>query len=214
MSRKTFGLSALAAVFVLVLTAAGVLYAQQDRGGMGGGGMMGMMSMMKDCPMMRAMRESPAAVLRQRQALGLSAAQVTRLQALERSSAPMPADMMTRMRAIQQEITRASEGERFDEAAARAAFGRMGALHAEMGVAMLRTRAQVRQILTPEQRAKLDRQDGGMMGMGGGMMGSGMMGGMMNDSTMMDDCPMMNGGGMGGMRMRHDSASTAPGTRN
>lgn len=210
MSRKFFGLSAILGIFALVLTAAGVLYAQQDRGGMGGG-MMGMMQMMRDCPMMRAMNESPAAVLRQRQALRLSDAQVSRLRALESSGSAMPAGMMAQMRAIQQEIARASEGDRFDEAAVRAAFGRMAALHTEMGVSMLRTRAQVRQILTPEQRKTLDARRGGGM-MNGGMMNGGM-GGMMKDGMKMDDCPMM-GGGMGGMRgmMGRDSAPKS-GTR-
>lgn len=176
MTRKAFGLSAILGIFALVLTAAGVLYAQQ-----GHGGMMGMMSMMQNCPMRGAMQESPAAVLEHREELGLTAAQVTRLETLREGTQQGSMQGMAQMQSLHQEIAEATEGNVFDEAAARAAFDRMGDLHTEMGVAMLRTRHEVRQVLTPEQREKLAAQSGGMMGMHG----------------MMQDCPMMMGGMMG-----------------
>ena len=180
MSRTKIGLSATLAVLALVFAAAGVLRAQQ-----GGSGRMGMMSMMADCPMMQAMQESPGAVLKRQGELGLSADQVSRLQALERAAGGAPMQGTERMRALHQEIARVTNAERFDEAAARAALDRMGDLHTEMGVAMLRTRHQVRQILTPTQREKLAAQGGGMMGMHRRMMGGGMD---------MENCPMMQGG--------------------
>lgn len=180
MTKNTRRFSILFALSALVLTVAGVVYAQGRQGGMMGG----MMSMMRDCPMMQAMQQGPAAALQHKQELGLTADQVQRLEALQSSAQPGHMQMMNQMQAIHQEIARATEGERFNEAAARAAFDRMGDMHAEMGVAMLRTQHQTRQILNAQQRAKLQEMGGGMQGMMG----------------MMKDCPMMKGGMMrGGM---------------
>lgn len=183
MTRKGIGFLALAFILAAGVATAGALYAQQS-GRMGG--MMGMMKMMEDCPMMSGMRESPQAVLRQREALGLSADQIGRLEALQERTVQAREPMMEDMHSVHQQIRSATEGERFDEAAARAAFGRMGDLHTEMAVAMLRTRGEVRDLLTPEQRTELREMGGGMMGMGGGM----------NMMEMMQDCPMMQGGMM------------------
>jgi Spy/CpxP family protein refolding chaperone len=171
MTRKIFGAFALALVLVLGLFAVRVVYAQTS-GGMGG--MMGMHGMMKDCPMMGAMAQGPRAALEHRKELGLSDAQVKRLEALAEQGRPDHARMMQQMRAIHQEIRQATSGDQFNEAAVRAAFDRMGKLHTEMGVAMLRTQHQTRQVLTAEQRARLQELGGGMMGM-------------------MQDCPMMKG---------------------
>lgn len=182
MNRKIFAAFALALVLIGGFFAARVVYAQA------GGGMGGMMAMMKDCPMMKSMQQGPAAALQHKQELGLSADQVQRLEALQSSAQPGHMQMMNQMQAVHQQIAQATEGERFNEAAARAAFDRMGDMHTEMGVAMLRTRHQTRQILNAQQRAKLQEMGGGMMGM------QGMMG-------MMKDCPMMKGGMMGGGMM-------------
>ena len=195
MTRKLLGFFALAFILVAGVATAGVLYAQQS-GGMGG--MMGMMNMMEDCPMMSGMRESPQALLSQREALGLTTDQVQRLEALEERARAAREPMMAGMHTIHQEIRSATEGDRFDEAAARAAFERMGDLHTEMAVAMLRTSSEARQVLTPEQRSQLQDMGGGMMAMGGGM-------NMMQMMEMMQNCPMMQGGmmdGMDGMRMQ------------
>lgn len=183
MTRKLYGFLALTFILVAGVAVAGVLYAQKS-GGMGG---MGMMSMMGDCPMMQAMHESPAAVLRQREALGLSAEQVQRLEALQTRTEQAHPRMMQQMQAVHQEIRSATEGDRFDEAAVRAAYGRMAEFHTEMGVSMSRMRHEVRQVLTPAQLRTLEEQGGGMMGMHG-MMHGGMMGGMD-----MENCPMMRG---------------------
>ena len=186
MTRKTFGLLAL--FVALVVTAGGVLYAQHR-----GGGMMGMMSMMRDCPMMQAMQASPAAVLQHQKELGLSAAQVKQLQELKDSSHPSHMQMMQQMQALHQQIRQATSGDQFNEAAVRAAFDRMGSLHTEIGVAMMRAQHQAAQVLTPTQREKLAKMDGGMMGM------HGMMGGMMGGMDM-ENCPMMKGGSHGSMQ--------------
>ncbi|MEW5926081.1 MAG: Spy/CpxP family protein refolding chaperone [Gemmatimonadota bacterium] len=190
MTKTTRRFSILFGLFALLVTVAGVVYAQGRQGGMMGE----MMSMMQDCPMMKSMQQGPAAALQHEQELGLTADQVQRLEALQKSAHPGHMQMMGQMQAIHQEIAKATEGERFDEAAARTAFGRMGAMHTEMGVAMLRTRHQTQQILTAEQREKLSKLGGGMMGM------HGMMGGMD-----MKDCPMM-GGGMNGMHMERSGS--------
>lgn len=194
MTRKTFGLLAL--FVALVAAAGGVLYAQHGQGG----GMMGMMSMMQDCPMMKGMQESPAAVLQHQKELGLSAAQVKRLQELKDSSHPSHMQMMQQMQALHQQIRQATSGDQFNEAAVRAAFDRMGDLHTAMGVEMMRTGHQARQALTPEQREKLAKMGGGMMGMHG-MMQGGMMGGMMGGMDM-QNCPMMKGGSHGSMQQQ------------
>ena len=184
MNRKIFGGFALVLALIAGIAAAGMLYAQKS-GGMGG--MMGMMSMMKDCPMMKSMQQGPAAALQHKQELGLTSDQVQKLEALQKSAHPGHMQMMGQMHGAHQEIAKATEGERFNEAAARAAFDRMGDMHTEMGVAMLRAQHQTRQILTAAQRAKLQELGGGMHGTMGmqGMMG---MGGMD-----MKDCPMMKG---------------------
>ena len=190
MTRKIFGAFALALVLVVGLFAARMTYAQTS-GGMGG--MMGMMSMMKDCPMMGAMAQGPQAVLEHRQELGLSDAQVTRLEALTEQSRPDHSRAMQQMQALHQQIREATSGDQFNEAPARAAFDRMGDLHTEMGLSMLRTQHQTQQILNAEQRVKLQEFGGGMMGMMG----------------MMKDCPMMKGGMMGGGMMNGMQDSSA-----
>lgn len=175
-NRKIFG--ALTATIVLTssLVIGGTLYAQQTEDVP-----MGMMRMMEDCPMHGAMAESPAMVLKQRQELGLSNEQVTRIEALKAREAAANKTAMEQMSTLHKQINAASSEDRFDEAAARTAFGRMGELHTEMGVAMMRTRQDVRAVLTSQQRDKLKDIRGGMHGMMGMMMGS----------TSMEACPMM-----------------------
>ncbi len=188
MNRKFFGAIALALALMAGVFATRALYAQA-RGGMGG-----MMSMMRDCPMMGAVAQGPDAALKHRQELGLTAAQVQRLESLSQEASPASGQAMERMQALHRDIRQASEGHQFDERAVRAAFERMGALHTDMGVSMLRAQHQTRQILNADQRAKLQELGGGMMGM------QGMMG-------MMENCPMMRGGMMGGGMMHGDSSA-------
>lgn len=180
MTRKTFGLLAL--FVALIVTAGGVLYAQ-NRGG-------GMMSMMRDCPMMQAMHQSPAAVLQHQTELGLSAVQVKQLKELKESTHPSHMKMMQQMQALHPQIRQVTSGDQFNETAVRAAFDRMGSLHTEMGVVTMRAQHQAREVLTPAQREKLSKLGGGMMGMHG----------MMQGSMDMENCPMMKGGSHGSMQ--------------
>jgi Spy/CpxP family protein refolding chaperone len=180
MARKLLGFFALFAVLAAGSIAVRAVAAQ---------GHGGMMSMMKDCPMMGAMTSGPEAALRHDTELGLSAEQVQRLEAI-RTGAPDHGTMMERMQGIHAQMNAIAEGATFDEAAARDAFEQMNALHTEIGVAMLRNRHAVRQVLTPEQSEKLAAlAAGGMMGGRHGMM---------------EDCPMMKGGMMGGHPMMQE----------
>ncbi|MGH2599766.1 MAG: Spy/CpxP family protein refolding chaperone [Dehalococcoidia bacterium] len=188
--------------------------AMTDRGAMRGmhggkGGMVGMMGMMDQCPMMRGQAESPGAILRYRDSLGLSDEQVGRLEGLRDGVQTGMRQGRTEMLAAHNALREVVGAERLDEAAARAALERMGRAHTDMALAMLRSRRDALALLTAAQREELDRVAGSMMGMmpmmqmmhGGGMdmMGesaAGAMGGMMGMAmmrSMMDHCPMMHG---------------------
>lgn len=149
----------------------------------GSGGMMQMMGMMS-CPMMSAMMRGSAAALRARDTLRLSATQVGRLEVVQREIAQAHRRMMDSMRVLQPRIVAVTDASRFDERAARSLFDRMGHLHTEMAVSMLRAQHATAGILTPEQRdslAALGRAHMGMAGMAGrGQAGAGSPG-----------CPMM-----------------------
>lgn len=132
--------------------------------------MMRMMGTMAGCPMMQAMTRGPAAALRARDALHLSSAQVQRLEAAQRQVQQTHARAMDGMRVLHPRLTALAGAPRFDERATRAAFERMGRLHADVGVAMLRGQYDVTQILTPPQRdslAALGRAQMGAMAMMG-----------------------------------------------
>lgn len=201
MKRKTIGIFAAGGFLTLGLALGGALYAQET-GGPPMAGMMGMMDMMGDCPMHSAMAESPSKVLEHREELGLSDQQVGRLTALRERTDANRQGAMERMRLLHDEIDAASSDAGFDEGALRAAFDRMGDMHTEMAVAMLRDRRAVREILTPAQRETLADIGPGMMGMHrmmGMMDGMGTMDGMgvMGMMDGMEDCPMMSPGRMG-----------------
>ena len=177
------------------------------------------MSMMDGCPMMRAHMSGPAAALKHGEALELTDAQIRDLEMLRDAMSANRQPAMERMMEAHRQLTAATEQGQFDEARARAALERMSGLHTEMAMGMLRTRARVQEILTPQQRTELDELSGGMMqggmmrmmmrmmmdgdSMGGMMRGGGMEGmegmegmGGMGMMDMMAHCPMM--GGMGG----------------
>ena len=226
---KRFSAAALAGGLVL---SAGVLHAQlgepvresERTQQMGDMPMGDMMAMMRSCPMMQARAGGPAAALRHREALDLSEAQVRQLEAMQESMREHRQPAMERMRETHRELAEATGEGRLDEARARAALDRMSGLHTDMAMGMLRSTARVREILTPDQNAKLQEMGGNMMGsgmmqmmmrmmMGGDSMGGmemegmDMEGGMMDGAGMegmgmmnMENCPMMQGGGAGGER--------------
>ncbi len=165
--------------------------------GMKGDMMMSMRSM-GDCPMMGAMMRGPGAALSRRKALGLSDAQVQRLEALRASETQAMKQPMDSMTALHRRMAALADAEQLDESAVRAEFDRLSALHTEMGMAMMRATHDVRALLTPEQRKTLAAGSGAGMGMRG-MSGQDMSG-----------CPMM-GGMMGHMSdgMKSDSGGRA-----
>lgn len=98
----------------------------------------------------------PAAnLLRLRGALGLSADQVSRLEALaaqQRTELRPPTAELLRARA---DLVDATSGE-IDVDAARSALERMARLRTDATVARLRAQQAARDVLTPEQRSRLD----------------------------------------------------------
>lgn len=190
MTRKMLVAAALAAGLA---TSGGVIYGQQQ-GSEGRRdrmpGMSGMMAMMGSCPMMQNHMAGPAAVLRHRRTLELSDSQVQELESLAEAGRARRGPAMEAMRQEQEELAQASGDAGLDEARARTALDRMAEAHTEMAMGMLRDRARVRDILTPEQTAKLDELGTGMMDM---------------MQMMMQMMPMMGGDSMGGMHMRPDT---------
>jgi Spy/CpxP family protein refolding chaperone len=143
--------------------------------------------MMQQCMMMTG--ASPAVLLQQRESLGLNAAQVARLEALNTRTSE---SVMPHMQPAMQAHTAAAEILRADapdfaayEARLREAADHMVRTHVEMA----RVAVEARQVLTPEQRTRLDTMREGMMqgmhqrmmqgGQGGMMQGMQMGGGMM-----------------------------------
>lgn len=142
---------------------------------------------MMDCPMMTAMMHGPAAALQSATALKLTPDQRTRLEAAKRGLDALGAPSMDSMRLIHAQLQALAQQPTLDERAARAAFDRMGRVHTEMGLAMLRATHDANAILTPAQRDSLTAIAQRQMPKPGTMPMAGMMGGMM----MM--CPMPMG---------------------
>lgn len=167
---------------------------------------------MANCSMMSSMMtamEGPGAALSKRKGLGLSAAQVTQLEALRAAEMQAMKQAMDSMMTLHKQLAALADAPQFDESAVRGVFDRMGMLHTTAGTAMLRAHHDADAVLTPEQRKKL-ADSGGMMNMMGNMNMNGMnmsgaagkgmmdagMGNMMSMMSMMmsmSGCPMMPG---------------------
>ena len=133
---------------------------------------------MMDCPMMTAMMHGPAAALQSAAALKLTAEQRTKLEAAKRQVDALGAPSMDSMRVIHTQLMALAQQPNFDEGAARAAFDRMGRVHTEMGLAMMRASHEANGILTPAQRDSLAAIAKRQMSKPGAMPMSGMMSGM------------------------------------
>lgn len=132
---------------------------------------------------------TPGMILQHRQALGLSAPQVQRLQALQAQDSTGSMPHMREAMATHQAAAQLLRAEQPDFAAYEAGL-REAANHAILGhVAMARSAVEAREVLTADQRTRLQTA---MKTMGDGMTMSGM-GGMMQGGGMMMDCPMMGG---------------------
>ena len=152
-------------------------------------------SMMGSCPMMGAASEGPEAALEHREDLELTDAQVDELELLDANLDQTQEQAAERMKSLNEQIAQTTSAKQFDEGAVRQAYDEMGAQHTELGVAMLRAKHQVGQVLSPEQQAVFaDVAQGSMAGME--MCMKMMHGDMQGQSGMknMEDCPMMDGG--------------------
>jgi Spy/CpxP family protein refolding chaperone len=130
------------------------LVAQQPRpSAPGPGGRRAMAGMpMMDCPMLPMMMNGPTAALRAGSALGISAEQRTRIEAIQRQLDAASKPSLDSMQVIHAQLMVLAQQPTFDERGARAAFDRMGPVHTAMGLAMLRAAYDVSAILTPAQR--------------------------------------------------------------
>ena len=130
---------------------------------------------MMDCPMMSAMMRGPAAALGAESSLTLTPDQRTRLRTAQRRFDTVRAPGMDSMRVIHAQLMALTTQPSLDERAARAVFERMGRVHTEMGLAMLRASRETWDILTVPQRdslAAITRRQmpkPGAMPMGAGM---------------------------------------------
>jgi len=110
---------------------------------------------MMGCGMMTAMMPGPAAALQSATALKLTPDQRTRLEPAKRQLETQCASSMDSMRVIHTELMALAQQPTLDEAAARAVSDRMGRVHADMALAMLRASHDANAILTPVQRDSL-----------------------------------------------------------
>lgn len=98
--------------------------------------------------------------------LELSDAQHDKLFAIMHAQAPQAHELHGRLRKAQQALHDLAQGEKFDDAMATALSQEFGSASAAMALMHARTAAQVKVLLTPEQRKRLaDRpgpQHGGM----------------------------------------------------
>jgi hypothetical protein len=106
--------------------------------------------------------------------LELSDDQVAKLEALR--SAPRPTLNQADMLRAQADLMDATKGD-VNAEKARAAFDKMARLRTDMQVAQLKSRQDVRNVLTPAQRSKMDAFTTNMRGRrGDGMRGAGKLG--------------------------------------
>jgi Spy/CpxP family protein refolding chaperone len=129
---------------------------------------------MMGCAMMSAMMPGPAAALQSASALKLTQDQRTRLDAAKGRLDAQCAPSMDSMRAIHTELMALAQRPTLDEQAARAVSARMGRIHADMALAMLRASHDANAILTPVQRDSLAAMVKRQMPMSGSMPMSGM----------------------------------------
>ena len=126
-------------------------------------------STMEPCPMMGVMERSPSAVLHNRERLHLTPEQVTRFEGMVRDMDAMHARAMDSMKVIHAQLSTIATTTAFDEPRVRTALDRMGRLHTQMGVEMLRAQYTVGGLLTAPQRDTLEalvRRHASMPGMG------------------------------------------------
>lgn len=90
-------------------------------------------------------------------ALGLSEAQQDQVFKIHHDQQPAFRDQMKKVRAAREEMHKLAMAERYDEAAVRRAADAQAKAMSDLAVMHAQTMNRVRQVLTPEQRAKMDQ---------------------------------------------------------
>src|SRR3954468_2596148 len=91
------------------------------------------------------------------QALNLSEAQRDQVFKIHHDQAPAFRDQMKKVRASREELQKLARADKFDAAAVRRAADAQAKSLSDIAVMRAQTASQVRQVLTPEQRTKLDQ---------------------------------------------------------
>ncbi|HKK27790.1 MAG TPA: Spy/CpxP family protein refolding chaperone [Gemmatimonadota bacterium] len=181
-------------------------------GGCGmGGGMMG--SMMGGG--MMALGPTAADILAQKDALGLTEEQTTRLDSLQGRTAEAWQAHRAMMQGIHQQMSELRQAEKPDLDRYQKLMQQMASAGAAMHVQVAKIGQEAEQVLTPDQRSKV-RYAMKLMGQRGGMGSGGMMGrgSMMGRGMMGSSSGMMGNGMMGGSgsMMGRGSMMGAPGS--
>jgi periplasmic protein CpxP/Spy len=90
-------------------------------------------------------------------ALDLTEAQRDQIFKIHHDQAPAFRDQMKKLRASRQDLQKLARADKFDQAAVRRAADAQGKALSDLAVMRAQTASQVRQVLTPEQRSKLDQ---------------------------------------------------------
>ena len=90
-------------------------------------------------------------------ALNLSEAQRDQIFKIHHDQAPAFRDQMKKVRASREELQKLARADKFDPAAVRRAADTQAKAISEMAVMRVQVQNQVRAVLTPEQKAKLDQ---------------------------------------------------------
>ena len=90
-------------------------------------------------------------------ALNLSEAQRDQIFKIHHDQAPALRDQMKKVRASREELQKLARADKFDPAAVRRAADAQAKALSDMAVMRVQAQNQVRAVLTPEQKAKLDQ---------------------------------------------------------
>ena len=123
-------------------------YAQPAPGGMQGG---------PEHMRMHGGHHGGGGEMRGLRALNLSEAQRDQIFKIHHDQAPAFRDQMKKVRASREELQKLARADKFDQAAVRRAADTQAKAISEMAVMRVQAQNQVRAVLTPEQKAKLDQ---------------------------------------------------------
>jgi len=102
-------------------------------------------------------RHGAGGEMRGLRALNLTEAQRDQIFKIHHDQAPAFRDQMKKVRASRDELQKLARADKFDQAAVRRAADTQAKAMSDLAVLRAQTSNQVRQVLTPEQRAKLDQ---------------------------------------------------------